>query len=670
MKKAFHFFNVTVAVAAGVLAFNTLVAQENYIITDKNLKKNEKISAISSQRFQFKNINATPYYYDEKLRKQILRSEDAKEYEKLQPVLEEYISNFGCENFSRDYEILWKLGQLYERQGKMHEAKEMYRFVLKNTDEKVEYIWQYYDKVTTNEKDDYVPIKYYYELVDYRKQIDTLRPPRGVFLNMGASVNSSYEDYGPSLNINNNILLFTSKRNRRTVGGDDLYNEDIFWAARADEEEWMNAESFEGINTQFNEGSPCISRDGTQMFFIRCAAPDGFGNCDIYVADLISDGAWGNVRNLGHGVNSSGWDSHPSLSHSQDTLFFVSDRDGGFGSTDLYFSVQEKNGKWGKAQNLGPMINTKDAEVSPFYHPMYHVLYFSSNGHLMNFGNFDIFKAHRTGSGWSEPKNIGPLVNGPGEEFYFTIDSESKLLFYASSEAKNFKSLDLYSFPLPMEAQPTATTVFHGTLRDSVTDVPFEGIVSIIDLENGIEVAPKYIRQDGSFSFDLINNNKYLLIIQGENFFRIEQIFDLNGDTVMHFKTPSLNSVRIKFQSIEFATNSSEILPEMHSDLDKILDFMVDNPTFRLKISGHTDSQGKADVNNALSQQRADAIKNYLVKKGSISAERILAKGYGSSQPIVKDEKTEEDRKLNRRVEFEIIRDEKKTDEAGWGLSN
>jgi len=636
---------------------------KKYIITDKKLETQTQAEE-SNNAFLFRNIDG-PYYYDESKRKQILKSESANDFDKLLPLIEGYVSNFTCENFSRDYELLWMLGQVYEKKGMTEKAKNMYRLVLKNTEKDREYVYQFYDKLVFNEKDEYVPIEYYYELVDYRKQVDTLRPPRGVFLSMGEMVNSDYEDYGPLLNISNDVLLFTSKRNRKKIAGEDLYNEDVFWATRSDENSWMKAEPFEGINTELNEGSPCISRDGKRLYFIRCEAPEGFGNCDIYVADLVGDGIWGNVRNLGAGVNSYSWDSHPSLSHSEDTLFFVSDRDGGFGSTDIYFSVQ-KDGKWLPAKNMGPMVNTKDAEASPFYHPKYHVFYFSSNGHLLNFGEFDIFKTRFVNNQWTEPKNIGPLVNGVGEEFYFTIDSESKDLFYARSETKGFKNLDLFSFPLPMEAQPHANTTFTGSLKDSITNEPFEGIVSVIDLTNGIEVAPKYIRPDGSFSFDLINNSRYLLVIQGENFFRIEQIFHLDKDTVMNFKAPSINFVRVQFKSIEFATNDWRILEEMQSDLDQILNFMLDNPSFRLKISGHTDSHGDAQANNLLSQKRADSIKDYLITKGGIGKDRVESFGYGSSRPIIKEEKTDEDRKLNRRVEFEIIRQDGTTDPS-WG---
>ncbi len=651
-----------------ILSSSLLSAQERkYIISDKRLDKQELISS-RLLSFNFKNIDG-PYYFDSEKRKAIIKAENSKDEDRLLPLLEEYISNFACENFSRDYELLFSLGKVYEMKGMMEEAKDMYRLVLKNTERDRDFVWQIYDKLIFNEKDEYVPLDYYYELVDFRKQVDTLRPPRGVFINMGDRVNSGYEDYGPALNISNNVLLFTSKRNRKKIAGEDRYNEDIFWAAKIDDDGWLQSEAFEGINSPLNEGSPCISRDGQNLFFIRCEAPDGFGNCDLYVTDLVGDGVWGDVRNLGVDVNSPGWDSHPSLSHSEDTLFFVSDRDGGFGSTDIYYTTRLKNGKWSPARNMGPMVNTKNTEASPFYHPKYDVFYFSSNGQLLNFGEFDIFKTRLVNGQWTEPKNIGPLVNGKGEEFYFTIDSESKDLFYARSEKQGFENVDLFSFPLPMEAQPTANTSFGGTLEDSISGEPFQGIVTIIDLTNGIEVAPKYLRSDGSFSFDLINNSRYLLVIQGEEFFRIEKIFELDGDTVLHFRVPAINFVKIEFRSIEFATNDWDILPEMYADLDRLMNFLLDNPTFNLKIAGHTDQQGNAEANNKLSQQRATSIKEYLVNKGFIEPHRIQANGYGSSRPIIKEEKSEEDSKLNRRVEFEIIRQDKLTQE-NWGRDN
>jgi outer membrane protein OmpA-like peptidoglycan-associated protein len=322
---------------------------------------------------------------------------------------------------------------------------------------------------------------------------------------------------------------------------------------------------------------------------------------------------------------------------------------------DIYYTFRDKKGEWVPALNLGPVINSRNSEVSPFIHPVHDVLYFSSNGYVLNFGEFDIYKSSRVAGAWQEADNIGPLVNGPGSEFYFTIDSQSKGLFYARSIENDLNNLDLYSFPLPMEAQPLATTRLFGSLLDANTGDPFErGIISIIDIDNGIEVAPQYLSKEGKFDFKLINNREYLLVIQGDEFFRVEQIFTLNGDLELNMLTESITS-RLKFESIEFDNGSAELKTSMYVDLDKLSDFLLDNPDFKLKISGHTDSDGSYDFNMDLSNNRAAAIAEYIIYFGNISEARIETFGYGSSEPIV-EEKTEEDKALNRRVEFELYR--------------
>jgi hypothetical protein len=168
-------------------------------------------------------------------------------------------------------------------------------------------------------------------------------------------------------------------------------------------------------------------------------------------------------------------------------------------------------------------------------------------------------------------------------------------------------------------------------------------------------VAPKFLRPDGTYDFDLIRNNNYLVIITGDDFFRIERTFRLVSDTAIHIETPHIDLKKWGFASIEFAENSAEIKSTMMPDLDKVVGFLLDHPDFKLKISGHTDSQGDANLNKKLSQRRAESIKKYLVTKGNLVDSRIEAQGYGSTMPIV-PEKTDTDRKINRRVEFEIFR--------------
>ncbi|MEQ8583593.1 MAG: OmpA family protein [Marinoscillum sp.] len=634
-------------------ATSSLTAQR---ITTKRISTDSVPEDVFLNIYDFKNINKLPDYYNADQLKRISKLDQEEDWEGLYKALKAYVSKFGIQNFYKDTKLIWRLAKLTELFGDDEEAKNLYRLVLRHHHSGINMkeIELYYDSLNDQEAAQYVPLDYYYELVEYRTLIDTLRPPRGILLNMGQEINSAKADYAPSLNVQNDVLIFTSQRNDLDLSIRRTFNEDLFFSRKDEYGSWSKAEEFVEINSRYKEGSAILTRDGKTLYFSRCDCLDCFGDCDLFSAKLQSDSTWGEVKNLGTRVNSLSWDSHPSLSHSEDTLYFASDRLGGFGLSDIYYTYKMKNGEWSSAKNLGPIINTRNNDVSPFYHPVYKVLYFGSNGQLYNFGEYDIYKSYQIDGNWSEPYNIGPLVNGKGSEYYFTIDSKSELLFYARSISHDLNKQDIYSFPLPMNAQPLATTKVTGSLTDSLTGKAFRGIVSIIDLDEGVEVAPRYLRPDGSFEFDLIDQRNYLLVIQGDDFFRIEDSFFLDGTRELKKVTEPLAS-RVKFESIEFDNGKSALKKEMYSDLNKIVNFLYDNPDFKLRISGHTDSYGSDEHNLRLSQDRARNIRDYMVDFAGLGSERVDWEGYGSSRPIV-EEINEEAKAINRRVEFEIYR--------------
>lgn len=547
-----------------VFLSSTLIAQKR---RRKNITIKDSLSVAydygSSELFKFPNVNKIPFYGNNKEFKKIKHYNEKKDWEHLYPLLKTYVSKFGVENFYKNTYLIWRLAKLTESLGNEQESIFLYRLALNHyrSNLDIKTIELTYDSLNQKNAIDYVPIDYYYELVEYRKQVDTLRPPRGVLLNMGRWINSDFADYAPALNNEDNFLLFTTKRDVSEDPLDRKHIENLYYSV-GDGITWETAQPLEGINSELNEGSGTLSHNGKELFFSRCEAADGFGNCDIYVAEKLEDGSWGKVHNLGTNINSKSWDSHPTLNQTDDTLYFASDRIGGFGLADIYFTAKNEEGIWGESQNAGPIINTRQNEVSPFYHHKNNVLYFSSNGHLLNFGEFDIFKTYKTSGVWASAKNIGPLVNGPGSEFYFTIDSKSENLFYSRSAENNMDNLDLYSFPLPMEAQPNANTRLTGTINDTETGEGIQGIVSIIDLDNGIEVAPQFLRPDGSYEFRLINNNNYLVIVQGENFFRIEELIHLDSDTQLTTSIEPI-STKIKFESIVFGNAEAKLTDAM-----------------------------------------------------------------------------------------------------------
>ena len=602
----------------------------------------------------FVNINKYPFFEDKKALRAITKTEKRHQYHQTRLLLEDYVAKFGPANFAQNTDLLWHLGQLLQRDSQAVKAKAYYRLALKHSRADTRRIQLYYDSLDQKQTSLYVPLKTYYDLVEYRKNLNTFHPPKGVYTSMGDAINSKAPDYGPALAGNDSLLIFSSKRHRRGLTG--VVDEDLYTSHR-EGQNWTDAEPLpKPINSPNNEGSACLSKDGRTIFFARCECATCHGNCDLYTATLGQDGKWSPPKNLGPLVNSPAWDSQPTLSQHEDTLYFASDRLGGFGLSDIYFTHKLRNGQWSPAENMGPVINTRENEVSPFYHPLYHVLYFSSRGQLLNFGDFDIYKTYKVTGRWQEPRNIGPLVNGKGSEYYFTIDRESKNLYYARSEAQELNNLDLYSFPLPMEAQPLATTTVEGTLLDSVSNKPLNGIVSIIDTDNGVEVASKFIRPDGTFDFELMAGSHYAMLIQSPDFFSVEKQFALKGDTVMTLLTNSINyKLPMIFRNLEFEQGKANVLASMHPTLDRIAVFLVDHPTFRLSIAGHTDSSGDPEVNEKLSQDRAEAIRRYIERKGKVQPNRIESFGYGSLKPL-KDELTDADAKVNRRVEFRLIK--------------
>ncbi len=655
--------------------------EEGYIAKEISEELAVKSENSNDYHFIFNNINKIQEYHSQSdidhIQKLAYKGDDLKTID----ALEKYISNFGIFNFAIDLDLFWQLAQLYEKNNMMPQARSAYRLILKHHSAKdqadiAQYhkIYEHYDSLTELTKDYYVPLEYYYKLVDYRKNIDTLRPPKSVLINMGNLVNKkNTADYGPSINSNDKVMLFTRKeKDHHSFGVRNKYNEDLYQTINYDGF-WDEATKFPyPVNSRCNEGSACISKDGKTLIFSRCIVEeyrldcsDCMGMCDLYISTKNEKEEWSKPINLGPEINTSHWESHPSFSQYEDTLYFASDRIGGFGLSDIWFTVRLKGDKWSKPQNMGPVINTRGNEYSPFIHKTTNVFYFSSDGQTFNFGDLenkkynrtiDIYRTWKDNNNWVEPKNIGPLVNGEGSEFYFSIDSKAEQLFYAKTEEGKDDNLttDLFSFPVPMEAQPNATVRLSGTLRDEATGEQYNGIISVIDLRNGIEVAPKNTRPDGSFDFDLIDHNEYLLIIQGDEFFRIEKLFELDGDTTINVEAKNIRNKKLKFASIEFENGKWDILEPMEKDLWDVINFMVDNPQFDLEIGGHTDSDGIAANNITLSQKRAEAIKLFIEAKGYVDSKRVTAVGYGSKKPIRTPEVTKEDKAINRRVEFEI----------------
>lgn len=615
----------------------------------------------------FPHLHEYPRYDGREYMKRIEKAESEQDLLALDTLLSNFIGRWGILNFSDNVDYLWKAGQVKELLGDTIASALYYEIGLKNQRPWKPQVKIHFDSLKAQKNVEWVDLQFYYKILEARRKIDPLIPPKGVMLNMGPKINSERPDYAPFMHPSDSVLIFTSRRDEEIVIDDinERKNEDLYFVEKGFiDGTWSYAERFSGIiNSQYNEGSATLSPDGKTLYFTRCDEPNGYGSCDIYIADFIG-GDWTNIRNIGPNVNSTAWDSHPNVTPDGKALYFTSNRKGGFGKSDLYVTRRLEDGTWTRAENLGPTINTIEDEVTPFFHQVNLTLYFSSTGHLKNLGGYDIYKARWMEDHWENPKNVGPLVNSSSNEYYFSIDGKGTRLFYASAKKDQHKAeykqnFDLYSFPMPMEARPDAIVTLRGYLIDSITGHPVTGIVLVIDRDQGIEVAPKHINKYGYFEFDLINNHKYDIYIQGENFLTIKEEITLNGDTTFTEISKSFDAGKpMVFENLEFDGDSYELNDRIEPKLNYLISFLKKYPMFRLEVKGHTDSDGDAKYNLELSRKRAAMIRRYIIKAGTFSEDMVTAQGFGETRPLVAND-TEEHKHLNRRVEFELWLDPK-----------
>lgn len=641
------------------------VAQDLKLMLNRSVYlKHTGVQKTSTEPYiPFDNINKIPLFSDKKLDNEIrgLEGKDSKDFEALEDLTRQYVMQFGIKNFSQSYDLdmIWKLGQMNELLQDTNQAILLYALALNNQSRFYTSIKAHYDALMAPRHNDYVDLDYYYKIVEARRNIDTLLPPKKVLVRMDSVINAvGKPDYAPYMHPSGQVLIFTSRRGEMdAIGGlgfgqsEDLYFTEKDMATG----KWLPAERFpDNINSPYNEGSACLNLEGTELIFSRCNSPDGFGLCDLYRSVWV-DGKWSKAENLGPTVNGLDWDSHPCLSPDGKALYFASNRGEGFGRTDIWMCRRNPDGSFQPAENLGPVVNTIEDEVTPFLHPVNYTLYFSSTGHVRNFGGFDIFRTRWLDDHWELPRNLGPLVNTKQDEYYFAIDHKAETLFYAKSQAKNKEDFDLYSFPMPMEARPDAIYSLKGYLIDSVTQKPITGIVVAIDLDKGVEIAPLHINSYGYFEFNLINNRRYQLLILGENAFRVENQQAMSQDSLFHlFEESIINLKPVVFEELTFAADEATLNPIVEEKLKDLVAFIKKHPDSRLEIRGHTDSDGKPRYNLKLSKDRADNLKQYLMDKTGLPEDRITAQGFGDTRPVFPND-TPQNKARNRRVEFELF---------------
>lgn len=483
-------------------------------------------------------------------------------------------------------------------------------------------------------------------------------------ISVGIGVNTEYDEYWPSLSIDEQTLVFTRllPRNIKPTGNKMYdFQEDLFVSQRdIVTNDFQKAFPMQGtINTANNEGAQCISADGKTCVITCCNRPEGKGSCDLYIM-FNRNGRWTVPENM-KTVNTEHWESNPSLSADGKILYFSSGRPGGYGKKDIWkVRLDAKGNAIGKAENLGNIINTEDNDVSPFIHPDGKTLYFASDGHP-GMGGQDIFFSRSDSNGkWQKPINMGYPINTIGEEQGLIVNAKGDLAMYASE--KNSNNLDIFMFKIPLEIQPTTVTYIKGYIyniknKEKIGDADCV-LINLETKEKENSMMSESIT--GEFLVAVPANNDYAFNVYKQGYlfysenFSLKNIKNPSEPFLINIPlTPIEEGSTVILKNIFFEFNSFELLPESFAELGKLVEYMTNNSTIKIEIGGHTDNIGSKEYNKNLSENRAKAVYEYLINNG-INKERLSYAGYDFSKNISTNE-TEEGRALNRRTEFKII---------------
>ncbi|MBF9238839.1 OmpA family protein [Hymenobacter sp. BT683] len=479
-----------------------------------------------------------------------------------------------------------------------------------------------------------------------------------------APLNSFKFQYFPALTADNRFLLFTGRP--AASSGEDLFVS----RQNKDGTLGMPVPISRAINTSYNEGAGTISGDGKTLVFASCDRPKAIGNCDLYISRRTGNN-WSAPANLGINVNSTEWDSQPSLSADGRTLYFTSTRRGGQGQEDIYVTNLQPSGSWSPAQNLGTPVNTAGKDMAPFIHASGTTLYYVTDG-LVGMGGLDVFRCEQVVAGkWSEPKNLGYPLNTFENEASLFITSDNQKGFCSRSRATDEpaagsrmvreRPVELFSFAVPTVVKARETSTYtQGRVFDANTKKPLKAEVKLYDIDT--DVLTQFVTSDpeyGDYTVVLNEGHHYAMYAAADKYLLKSLSFDYSDKhafdplTLDIYLEPVRSGRSVVLNNLFFDTNKYDLKPKSRTELNRLIEFLRQYQDVQIQVSGFTDNVGTPEANLQLSERRAESVVTYLSSHG-IPPARLRAKGYGDRNPLAAND-SEANRQLNRRIELRIL---------------
>lgn len=469
------------------------------------------------------------------------------------------------------------------------------------------------------------------------------------------SVNTLDDEYLPTISIDASELIFT-KAYRNSI---NEMTEDFFYTQKNPDGTFKKAVFLQGpFNTALNEGAICMTADGKTIYYTACGRADSYGSCDIYKSDYVND-VWTKPTNLGPEINGKSWESQPSISPDGKRLYFVSNRDGGFGNRDIWFSEKDKYGEWSYPSNCGSHINTPADEMSPFIHWDNNHFYFASKGHP-GIGGYDLFiSTHlQEEKRFTKPKNLQFPINTPLDDNGLVIEQNGKSAYYISEQIRDsVLNHDIFSIELLPEFRSLSTHYLFAHVVDYNTDKPIDANIEIKRLSDLTTVhnAPTAY---GRFFVCLDSDEDYAVFIEKNGYLyfseHLKQPEEESKKWLETFKLKPLEKGSlIQLNNMFFDFDSEQLKETSKPEVNRIVELLKQNKDLKVAIVGHTDDLGNDTYNLSLSKNRAITIKKALEKQG-ISPKRISTIGKGEEEPLIPNT-SEENRAKNRRTELKIL---------------
>jgi len=505
---------------------------------------------------------------------------------------------------------------------------------------------------------------------------------------LDTTINRPYVEMSP-LPLGDSVLLYASLKADKSVYydvDDDSVKRPVrkFYYAQKNSGIWKASGEMPGpFNLEeVNTCNGAYSPDGKRFYFSRCQkdAKDKM-RCSIYVSHL-KDGQWQEPEKLDESINLKGYSStQPAVGteskKGRDVLYFVSDREeGGRGGWDIWYSLYNPSRNiYTEPRNLGPKINSKGDEMTPYYDNATHTLYYSSSG-LPGLGGLDIFKSTGEMSTWVASENIGYPINSSADDLYFVQGNSKDQGFFVSNRRGTVALRhptccdDIFSFKfleyLNLAVAGKVTQQSDSAAGNSIPDAVVTLYLIDKDLKEPVFASSDITDANGNYFMQLNQGKDYKIVASKEGYLSTPANFTtknihISDTLIRNLELPLIPKEKpIRLENIYYDFNSAELTPAAKASIDTTLYVvMVENPELIIELSSHTDSIGSDNYNLTLSQKRAESVVRYLISK-NIPKERLVARGYGETRPIAPNSKPDrsdnpEGRQLNRRTEFAVI---------------